>query len=81
MKEASSIVAPGVSLSDKFDELTSDVDDLLLDVDVQLETEMEKIDERAAKVNAPTESLDELLNNKTDTSSTMSDIDALLDGN
>lgn len=82
MKEASSIVAPGVSLSDKFDELTSDVDDLLVDVDVEMATELEKIDERATQVEASaSESLEDLLNEKTDASSTVSDIDALLGGN
>ena len=78
MKEASSIVAPGVSLSDKFDELTKDVDDLLVDVDVQMQTEMEKIDERAAELDSSTTSLEELLNDKTDASGTVSDIEALL---
>lgn len=78
MKEASTIVAPGVSLSDKFAELTKDVDDLLVDVDVQMQTELEKIDERAAEISMPTESLEELLNDKTDASGTVSDIDAIL---
>jgi chromosome segregation ATPase len=78
MKEASSIVAPGVSLSDKFEELTKDVDDLLVDVDVQMQTEMEKIDERAAELETSTTSLEELLNDKTDASGTLSDIEAML---
>lgn len=80
MKEASTITGAEESISDKFDALTKDVDDLMVDVDVQIATEIEKVDERAADMATLDVSLDELLDDKSDISGTLSDMEALLGG-
>lgn len=80
MKEAATIAGPGASISDKFNELTADVDELLVNIDTELKIEETKIDERIAEVQTDNlVTLEELLDDKTDISSTMSEIDKLLD--
>ncbi|MDB4539805.1 hypothetical protein N9231_05235, partial [Saprospiraceae bacterium] len=79
MKEAATIAGPGASISDKFNELTADVDELLVNIDTELKIEETKIDERIAEVQTDNlVTLEELLDDKTDISSTMSEIDKLL---
>jgi len=80
MKEAASIVGPGVSLSDKFNDLTKGVDELLVKVDTKWQLEQEKLNDRIAEVEASSiPTIDELFNVKTDISSTKSEIDKLLE--
>jgi hypothetical protein len=80
MKEAATIAGPGASISDKFNELTADVDELLVNIDTKLKIEETKIDERIAEVQTDNLlTLEELLDDKTDISTTMSEIDKLLD--
>lgn len=80
MKEAATIAGPGASISDKFNELTADVDELLVNIDTELKIEETKIDERIAEVQTDNlVTLEELLDDKTDISSTMSEIDKLLE--
>ena len=79
MKEAATIAGPGASISDKFNELTADVDELLVNIDTELKIEETKIDERIAEVQTENlVTLEELLDDKTDISSTMNEIDKLL---
>ncbi len=80
MKEAASIAGPGASLSDKFNDLTKEVYELLVQVDTKWEIEEAKLNDRIAEVEADNIlTLDELLNDKTDVSSTKSEIDKLLE--
>ena len=85
MKEAATIAGPGTSISDKFNDLTASVDELLVNIDTEFAIEEAKLDERIAEVDLDESlSLEELLDDKTDVSSTLSEIDALLqeeDGN
>ena len=82
MKEAATIAGPGASISDKFNDLTADVDELLVNLDTEWEIEKIKIDERIAEVETDSSvSLEELLDDETDVSSTMSEIDKILEGN
>ena len=82
MKEAATIAGPGASISDKFNDLTADVDELLVNLDTEWEIEKIKIDERIAEVETDSSvSLEDLLDDKTDVSSTMSEIDKILEGN
>ncbi len=79
MKEAATIAGPGASISDKFNELTADVDELLVNIDTEWAIEEAKLDERIADVQTDSlVTLEELLDDKTDISSTMSEIDKLL---
>jgi hypothetical protein len=79
MKEAATIAGPGASISDKFNELTADVDELLVNIDTEWAIEEAKLDERIADVQADSlVTLEELLDDKTDISTTMSEIDKLL---
>jgi len=79
MKEAATIAGPGASISDKFNDLTADVDELLVNLDTEWEVEKLKIDERIAEVEADSSvSLEDLLDDKTDVSTTMDEIDKLL---
>ncbi len=79
MKEAATIAGPGASISDKFNDLTADVDELLVNLDTEWEIEKIKIDERIAEVETDSSvSLEDLLDDKTDVSSTMDEIDKLL---
>jgi chromosome segregation ATPase len=79
MKEAATIAGPGASISDKFNELTADVDELLVNIDTEWAIEEAKLDERIAEVQTDNlVTLEELLDDKTDISSTMSEIDKLL---
>jgi len=82
MKEAATIAGPGASISDKFNDLTADVDELLVNLDTEWEIEKIKIDERIAEVETDSSvSLEELLDDETDVSSTMSEIDKILEKN
>ena len=79
MKEAATIAGPGASISDKFNELTEDVDELLVNIDTEWAIEEAKLDERIADVQTDNlVTLEELLDDKTDISSTMNEIDKLL---
>jgi chromosome segregation ATPase len=79
MVKSASIAAPGVSLSDEFDKLTANVDDLLVKVDAKLEMEGDKIDDRIAEMSdLADESLSEILGDKTDIGETMDDLDKIL---
>jgi len=79
MKEAASIAGPGASISDKFNDLTDSVDELLVNIDTEFAIEEAKLDERVAEIGAESSmSLEELLDDKTDVSNTLSDIDKLL---
>lgn len=79
MKEAATIAGPGASISDKFNELTEDVDELLVNIDTEWAIEEAKLDERIAEVQTDSlVTLEELLDDKTDISSTMNEIDKLL---
>jgi len=79
MKEATTIVGPEVSISDKFNDLTKSVEDLLVDIDTQFEVEQSKLDERMAEMTTvDSVDIDEVLGNKSDVSKTVSDLDALL---
>ena len=79
---AATIAGPGASISDKFNDLTADVDELLVNLDTEWEIEKIKIDERIAEVETDSSvSLEDLLDDKTDVSSTMSEIDKILEGN
>lgn len=79
MREAATIAGPAESISDKFNELTSEVEELMIDIDTKFEIEEMKLDERAAKLasEVPVD-IDELLGNKSDASGTISEIDSLL---
>ena len=80
MKEAATIAGPGTSISDKFNELTEDVDELLVNIDTEWAIEEAKLDERIAEVEQESlVSLEELLDDRTDISGTMSEIDKLLE--
>ena len=79
MVKSSKIAAPGVSLSDDFDDLTKNVDDLLVKVDAKLNLEEDKIDDRMATMEGSDDTaISDLLNDSTDIESTMSDLDAIL---
>jgi hypothetical protein len=79
MKEAATIAGPGTSISDKFNDLTASVDELLVNIDTEFAIEEAKLDERIAEVDLGSSlSIEELLDDKTDVSSTLSEIDALL---
>ena len=78
MKEASMIEGAEVSISDRFNELSKDVDDLMTEVDVKMQTETEKVDERMADAATVDVRLEDILEDKSDVSSTLSDIDKLL---
>ena len=82
MKEAASITGPGESISDKFNDLTAEVDELLVNLDTEWEIEEIKIADRTAEADSESSlSLEELLDDETDVSSTMSEIDRILEGN
>ena len=58
---------------------TASVDELLINIDTEFAIEEAKLDERTAEVDLESSmSLDELLDDKTDVSNTLSDIDKLL---
>ena len=79
MKQAASIGSPSESISDKFNELTSEVEELMVDLDTKFEIESAKLDERAAEMEDDLEiDLDKILNDKTDVSGTLNEIDDLL---
>lgn len=80
MKEAATIAGPSASISDKFNDLTAEVDKLLVDVDAEWEIEKLKIDDRLAEVADDTLSLDDILGGETttDVESTIGDIDKML---
>ncbi len=80
MKEASTIAGSEASISDKFNDLTKDVDNLLTEVDVKIAVETEKVDERMANADSDV-SLDEILGSDSSTDDTLSEIDAILGGN
>ena len=80
MKEASTIAGTESSISDKFDDLTKDVDTLLNEVEVQMAVETEKVDERLAE-SASDLSVDEILGDDSNADDTLSEIDAILGGN
>lgn len=81
MKEASTIVGTEASISDKFDDLTKNVDELLMEVDVKMAVETEKVDERMASSESDV-SLDDVLGaSSSSTDETLSEIDAILGGN
>lgn len=81
MKEASTIAGTEASISDKFDDLTKNVDDLLTEVDVKIAVETEKVDERMASAESEI-TLDEVLGaSSSSTDETLSEIDAILGGN
>ena len=80
MKEAATIAGPGASISDKFNELTDSVDELLVNLDTEWEIEKVKLDDRIAEVESESSlSLDDLLNDKTDISTTMGELDKILE--
>ena len=80
MKEAASIAGPGASISDKFNELTDSVDELLVNLDTEFKIEEAKLDERAAELaTESTVDIEELLNDKTDVSGTLDDLNKLLE--
>lgn len=79
MVKSSRIAAPGVSISDEFDKLTANVDELLVKVDAKLEFEEDKIDERIAEMDdSADQPLSEILGDNTDIGDTMSDLDKIL---
>lgn len=81
MKQAASITGPEISISDKFDKMTGDIEELLVKVDAEFDAEMDKVDERVAEMdsNNVSESLDKLLNGgKADVSNTVSDLEKLI---
>ncbi|QEG22764.1 coiled-coil domain-containing protein [Mariniblastus fucicola] len=80
MKEASTIAGTEASISDKFNDLTKDVDDLLTEVDVKIAVESEKVDERLAQSDSDV-TLDEILGDDSSADDTISEIDAILGGN
>ncbi len=81
MKEASTIVGSEASISDKFNDLTKDVDDLLTEVDVKIAVETDKVDERMANAESDI-TLDEILGGSDSSADdTISEIDAVLGGN
>ena len=77
MKEASTIVGNESSISDKFNDLTKDVDSLLTEVDIEMLVETEKVEERMAASDSDV-SLDEILGADTSTDDTLSEIEAIL---
>jgi len=83
MKEAATIAGPGASISDKFNDLTESVDELILSVDTEWEIEKVKLDDRIAEVEQESPiSLDELLHtDNDDVTGTISEIEAALGGN
>ena len=59
--------------------MTASVDELLVNIDTEFAIEEAKLDERIAEVSQDVSlSLEDLLDDKTDVSSTLSEIDALL---
>ncbi len=79
MREAATIAGPGTSISDKFNELSESVDELMVSIDTKWAIEEEKLNERIAEVEQDADvSLDELLDDKTDVSSVQREIDELL---
>ena len=79
MKEAATIAGPGASISDKFNELTASVDELMINIDTEFAIEEAKLDERIVELEEQsTTSLEELLSDKPDVSDTLSEIDELL---
>ncbi|MEL7496307.1 MAG: hypothetical protein AAFN77_01765 [Planctomycetota bacterium] len=79
MKEAANIAGPGASISDKFNDLTESVDELLVNIDTKFSIEEAKLDERAAQMEQDaTIDIEDILNDKTDVSGTLSEIDKLL---
>ena len=83
MKEAATIAGPGASISDKFNDLTKGVDELLIELDTEWEIEKVKIDERIAEVEEDSSlSLEDLLHtDDDDVTGTISEIDSFLNGN
>ena len=77
MKEASTIAGNEASISDKFSDLTADVDDLLTEVNIEMLVETEKVEERMASQEADV-SLDEILGSDSTTDATQAEIDAIL---
>ena len=81
MKEASTIAGSEASISDKFDDLTKDVDNLLTEVDVKIAVETEKVDDRMATEGSDV-TLDEILGSPESTTDDLTaEIDAILGGN
>ena len=79
MKEAATIAGPGASISDKFNELTASVDELMINIDTEFAIEEAKLDERIVELEEESAtSLEELLSDKPDVSDTLSEIDELL---
>ena len=68
MREAATITGPNESISDKFDSLTADVDELLIQVDTDYAIEVDKIDKRIEEMSGQTSStsLDEFLKKSDD---------------
>ena len=77
MKEASTIAGNESSISDKFTALTKDVDDLLTELDIEMLTETEKVEDRMASQEADV-SLDDILGADSTTDATLSEIDEIL---
>ena len=80
MKEASSITGSEASISDKFNDLTKDVDNLLTEVDIEMLDEAAKVEERMLNEESDV-SLDDILGADASTDATLSEIDAILGGN
>ena len=79
MKEASAITGSEASISDKFNDLTKDVDNLLTEVDIEMLTEAEKVEERMLTQESDV-SLDDIIGADSSTDDTLSEIDAILGG-
>ena len=81
MREAATIAGPTESISDKFNDLTEEVEELLINIDTEFKIEEAKLDERIAELSEDvTLNVEELLGgDKTDVSGTLSDIDKLLE--
>jgi len=80
MKEASSITGSEASISDKFNDLTKDVDNLLTEVDIEMLTEAEKVEDRMLTEESDV-SLDDIIGADSSTDDTLSEIEAILGGN
>ncbi|MEM9942789.1 MAG: hypothetical protein AAF939_14595 [Planctomycetota bacterium] len=78
MRQAATITGSNASISDEFNEVSKSVEELMINVDTEFAIEEAKLEERMAEMDAEVHDIDELLNNKADVSSTISDIDALL---
>lgn len=78
MKQAENIIGPNESINEKFNNLSSEVDKLINDVDTEWAIQEAELEERMIEMSSPSVSLDELLNDDSDVSSTMEDIDAML---